>query len=285
MSQSTSKVLVVLLAAVLVLQLYSLSRQGGLDRRVAQLSSEVAQQESRLFNDISSMQSRLYDLAEAERWVSVANVAVDQGPACGAADVRINWELMNWAPDTRSRLVYRVDESGAWQEAAVESLGAQSYVGRFTVDGAPVVQPSVEVTTHVSRNSMGVQVEETASVGGNSDYQYQILAEGPAGSRSTGAQNLDVAKVFRVSPKVRAEVLGDQRYEATVLTKPEPDVCARVEAAAVRAYGADGLAGTYPLQTAGHGELQAAWQSDVPLVRLEFVLTVNGKEEVVPVHL
>lgn len=116
-------------------------------------------------------------------------------------------------------------------------------------------------------------------------YQYQILAEGPGGSRSTGAEHLDLAKAFWVPAQVHATVLPDQRYQAQVVTRPEPGACSRIDAAAVRAYAGGTLVGTYPLATRDGGDLHADWQSDLPLTRLEFVLTVNGQEEVVPVHL
>lgn len=284
MPQSTSRLVVILLVAVLALQVYSLSRQGGLERQVAQVAAEASALEHRLRGEIGGVQGYLHELAKAERWLSRPTVAVNNTASCDAADVRISWELMNWGPDTRSRLLYRQGETGEWQEAAVQPLGGQGYAARFTATGAPVVQPNVSVSREDNRSS-AAQMVETAGRPHGLLYQYQILAEGPGGSRSTGAEHLDLAKAFWAPAQVHATVLPDQRYQAQVLTKPEPDVCSRVDEAVVRAYAGGDQVGTYRLGARGVGQLHAEWQSDVPLTRLEFVLTVNGKTQVVPVHL
>lgn len=283
--QNSNKLLATLLVVVAGLQWWTLSRQTHLERQLQSLSNSQLNLTHELQNGLSGMDGRLGELAKAEQWVSVRRQGVERGATCETAQARVEWDLLQWTAESQSRLLYRTGPDQPWQEAKAEPQGGQSYAATFSLPGKPKLAVGLSVEHSRGKSS------ESVTRGPEKDpydlnYQYQIVAEGPNLSRSTGARSLPIHGEFVVPAKLIVQVEEKERYQVELFTDtPKQNPCAQVESAEVRAYAGEQLTGTKPLDSEDGKVRRLEWQSETPLTRLEVVIRHGGGEEIVEVPL
>lgn len=284
-TSGTGRLLVALLLAVLLLQAWTLSRQNQFQRQLNALANRVGTAEKAVGNRLDTLDRHLRSLAEAEQWIAIADTTVQPGAACESATVQVEWNLLQWSPGTQSRLLYRLGRTGEWQEAKLSGDTGPGYSAGFTVPVEPMI---VTRGVHIARRTGSAgRAEERMSSEGNRGpvVQYQIVSEGPAGSRSTGVRDLDLSRWFALYAMLEVEVDRENRYGASAIFKHPETPCLQVERAAVRTYAGDRLVQTIPLTGDARERLGATWQSEAALTRLEFVLQHPTGTSTLPVDL
>lgn len=283
--QNANKLVAALLVAVAGLQWWTLSRQADLERQLQNLSNTQHNFARELRNGLSSTEGRIREMAEAQRWVSVSHQGVDRGATCEAAQARVEWDLLQWTPGTQSRLLYRTGPDQAWQEATTEDRGGQNYAAGFTLPGKPRLALGLMVERSRGKNSESVtQGPNKAAI--DLDYQYQIVAEGPNLSRSTGPKSLPLHGAFVVPAKLIVREEENGRYRVELFSDHVgQNPCAKVESAEVRTYAGEQLTGTKPLDSEDKHSWGLEWREETPLTRLEVVIRHGGEEEVIDVPL
>lgn len=292
MSPEMGRRLTLLLVMAIVLQVWTLLRQAGLESRLAQLSADQSTIRQRIHSDIDSLEQQLRAMAEADRWISPVQIAVEPGSDCRGAAVTVSWQLHQWSDGTVARLQYRQHEDEPWQEARVQDLGGQSYSATLTVSGTPEWQPQVDVAHRgQSGQNQGVAARVVEDTAAGPRLQYRILAEGPGLSRGTGVESIFLGKVFARPLPVQVEVGPDGHYGvAVILPAPDSRGCLEITGGAVRAYAGDQLVSTAALAPEPRGgattALAARWQDQRPLGRLVIDLDLaSGGRLAVPVGL
>lgn len=285
--QNSGRWVATLLAVVIALQIWTLMRQANLDEQVQRLSMNQSNQTIELRNALSGVHRSLSDMAEAERWVVVHRHNLES-TTCETATARVEWELRQWTPGTVSRLLYRTAPDQPWQEATTESLGGQNYAATFAAPGKPVLMTGMVVSYDQGKNGHSVNHE---SMSGDKsdfdrDYHYQIVAEGPNLSQSTGVRSLPLGGEFIVPAKIMVDVEKDGRYRLHLFSEQAGrSPCTRIDSAELRAFASGQAASSIPLQAEAGREWRAEWKSEQPLHRLELVLRFGGEEKVVEIPL
>lgn len=288
MSENTGKVAVALLAVVAGLQVWTLNRQAALEQRLQNVTAMQNQLDMNTRDRLEGLYQRLHEMTEADRWMVVQHQSLEPLGSCETAQARVEWELRQWASGTESRLLYRTGPDENWQEATVEERGGQNYAASFTLPAQPLLEVGVDVSYAQPRGSTS-KVEEAFAREKSKfdrDYEYQIVAEGPDFSRSSGAKRIPVHGEFVVPAKISVDVERDGRYKVRLFSETTGrKACASLESAELRAYAGERLAHSTTLAEQNQHERSAEWTSEESLTRLELILRHGGGEEVIPVTL
>ncbi len=288
--QQTSKLVVVLLVAVLAMQLWTFNRQSQLAQELQVLAASRNQSDMRIRNDLDALQRRLSEMAEADRWVVVNRAEVAPVGSCGTAQVQVDWTLQEWGEGTTSRLLYRASADQPWQEATVERRGiGQNYTATLPIIGG---KPYLEVGWDVSHAPNTGRKSQEARAGSMaveasplSGLQYQIVAESPSMSRSTGVKTVSLSSQFVIPVKIGVDVERDGRYIVDLYTDPNRGPCAQLESVEIRAYSGNEVVETRPMTREQDDRLRAEWQSDQALHRLELLIQHSGGVETLVIPL
>jgi len=264
------------------MQLWTYSRQGQLERQLQNLSSQQAQLLQQTENRVASLERSMQETAEANRWVTVNRAEIEPTTTCESAQAKVDWSFQRWAEDMTARLLYRSGPDQPWQEATVQQMGAlQSYAASFQVAASPVLRPGYDISYAATGSG---KVQETQAGGteeGNSmvGAQYQIIAQSPSMSQSSGVHTLPLHAQFVIPLKIAVDVERDGRYLIEIAHDPNRGPCAGVESIELRTFVGNELKGTTPLRSEEPGRFAAEWRSEEALSQLEIRVRYNGGEQ------
>ncbi|MFZ5816233.1 MAG: hypothetical protein ACOY93_13205 [Bacillota bacterium] len=287
METSTRGWIILLLVSTLLLQVWSINRQGRLERGIERVSTLQNQVETGLQRRLDYLQSSLRQMEEAERWMAVTRERVEPDSTCQQAEALIEWELRRWVPGTTSRLLYRTGAGEPWQEAPVRPTGGQNYQARLPVAAAPILEPHLSVNLiRPGRGSSEAGAATAARTKQEMDFEYQILAEGPEESRSSGLRRLPLRHYFTLPVRLHVRVEPQNRYWLSLSGMGDTmERCTRLEGAEVRAYSGERLVMTSRMESQAPGQWVADWRSEEALTRLDVLVRYGGREELVPISL
>ncbi|HYG60802.1 MAG TPA: hypothetical protein VD902_22220 [Symbiobacteriaceae bacterium] len=287
MAGTSEKTVSALLVVAVALQAWILVRQGRLEQQMQNLTVNQNQLGQRIQHEVNSLHGRIGEMAEAERWLSVEQVELEPAGTCNAAMAKVQWELLQWAADTKVRLLYRAGKDEAWHETPVETLGGQNYAAAFGVPVKPMLEVGLAISDETGRGNR-VMHEGTASEKASFDQsiQYQILSEGPGFNRSSGIKSLPFQGEWVAMAKMQIRMERAGRYSVDLFAeRAGRSRCAEVESARVTAYAGDRAVFSGPMAPADESQRSARWTSEEPISRLEIAIRYGGIEEVIPVNL
>lgn len=232
--------LIWLLAAVLVVQVYTVMQIGNLRTAQQQLHGDVNRQLTQMQSRVGRTESLVGDLGRANEWVLNPQLKVESGGSCTTAGVALDWSFRDLEPETVVDLLFRRAGEAQWLSAQTTSTGPLSYRAVFDVQGTVMSQPVIEVQKDLpsSGASTSARVEETVKVPGSHQYEYRVVAKSGTGERSSESKSLDLAKVFQTWLRISVSVHKD-RYQVRLFSDPKPSdraECLKVVAAGVRGY-------------------------------------------------
>lgn len=276
--QTSNKLMALVLTAIVGLQLWTLRHQANLEQQIQRLADSMQNSEARLSNDLTGIYHSLREMSEAEQWVRIREVGASSNSSCDSFRSRIEWDLQQWAPQSSTRLLYRSGPDQAWQEARVESLGGQSYAATLSFAGKPWLNAGIVMEYSEGRKSTSHAQDRKPP--NTQNYQYQIVAEGPSLSRSTGARSLTEPGRLMIPAKFTLRHEEGGRYRAELVTDgTEQNPCNRVEQAEIRAYIGESLDSTFPLTAARDYRMESQWQSEKRFSRMTLAVRHGGGEE------
>ncbi len=220
--RKTPAPLVVLLAVVIVLNLFVISTVRHISRAVETIPKQH-QQELGLVRERVESISRAIDAAEREAaWYSHPRFELEVGEGTRSDAVRLSWSFRELARDSEVSVHFRIIGSSEWEEAELTRKAPLSFEARLSLPEP--VDPLVEIEyRRPQADDSGVATTQVRSIReGDMRLEYVISAAQDKWHRSGGSETIDLGHWGGLLMGSVVEVDRNRRFNVTLVERKGP---------------------------------------------------------------